>query len=177
MKSILKIDHKKHTVEVSIANEMEDGEDEMHESYMNECMTNDAMFVDTAGLSSSDSKVMCAISYKKNRPMLMEGAGELTEKQKNLSNNIKKSILKRYQKAGILSDEGKKQLESISAKDMQEIKAEPTGTFIEKPAPPTGEINQKLMEEGVKIDEKLKKEDSSSNIKNPDLQSANFKRN
>lgn len=176
MKSNFKLDQKNLIAEVSISSMMEDDENELHESYMSECMLNEAMFVNTAGMSSSDAKYMCGMSYMKNRPMLMSGAGELTEQQKTLPDKIKMSILKRYEKAGKLSEEGKKQLESMgaSAPIMEEMKAEPTAVFIEKPAPPSGEITPDAAEEGLKIDEKMKKEQSSDALKNPDLQSPTF---
>ena len=181
MKSNLKFDVKNLTAEVSISNMMEDDDEkEFHESYMSECMMNEAMFVNTAGMSSSDAKYMCGMSYMKNRPMLMEGAGELTESQKNLPDKLKIGILKRYEKAGTLSEEGKKQLQSMAAEykkeemPKEEIKAEPTAVFVEKPAPPSGDITPNAAEEGLKIDEKLKKENVEDALKNPDLQSPTF---
>lgn len=209
MKANLKFDNKNFTAEVSIAKMIDDDENELHSAYMSECMMNDAMFVNTAGMSSSDAKYMCGMSYMKNRPMLMEGAGELSEKQKTLPDAIKKGILKRYEKAGTLSEEGKKQLMSISStveievkedekeeesenemenenenesdneseveeNEMEEMQAEPTAVFPQKPAPPSGEITPKAAEEGLKIDEKLQKEQEAAAPKNPQLQSATF---
>jgi len=104
--------------------------------------------------------------------MLMEGAGELTDQQKDLPNKIKIGILKRYEKAGTLSEEGKKQLESLAG--MMEMKAEPTAVFVDEPAPDTGEITPKLAEEGLKIDEELKRENLKEALKNPGLQSPTF---
>lgn len=139
----------------------------------------------------------------------MEGAGELSEKQKTLPDAIKKGILKRYEKAGTLSEEGKKQLMSMSStveievkedekeeesenemenenenesdneseveeNEMEEMQAEPTAVFPQKPAPPSGEITPKAAEEGLKIDEKLQKEQEAAAPKNPQLQSATF---
>ena len=197
MKSNLKFDVKNLTAEVSISNMMEnDDENQLHESYMSECMLNEAMFINTAGMSSADAKYMCGMSYMKNRTMLMEGAGELTEKQKGLPNKLKIGILKRYEKAGTLSEEGKKQLQSMASYEnedereeeddedemneekeempKQEIKAEPTAVFVEKPAPPSGDITPNAAEEGLKIDEKLKKENVEDALKKPDLQSPTF---
>lgn len=210
MKANLKFDNKNFTAEVSIAKMIEDSENELHSAYMSECMMNDAMFVNTAGMSSSDAKYMCGMSYMKNRPMLMEGAGELTDKQKQLPDALKKGILQRYEKAGTLSEEGKKQLMSLSSTveievkedekeeeesenemekenenesdnesedeedEMEEMQAEPTAVFIEKPAPPSGEITPKAAEEGLKIDEKLQKEQEAAAPKNPQLQSPTF---
>lgn len=195
MKANLKFNNKNFTAEVSIANMIEEDENDLHDAYMNECMSNDAMFVNTAGMCTSDAKYMCGMSYMKNRPMLMEGAGELSDKQKTLPDPIKKGILKRYEKAGTLSEEGKKQLMSMSSsveievnenenesdtesenepKEMEEIQAEPTAVFVQKPAPSTGEITPKAAEEGLKIDEKLQKEQESTAPKNPQLQSATF---
>jgi len=74
MKSNLKFDSKNFIAEVSISNMMEDDEMEMHDEYMNECMTQDEAFVNTAGMCSSDAKYMCGMSYMKNRPMLSEMA-------------------------------------------------------------------------------------------------------
>lgn len=188
MKSNIKYDVKNYIAEISISNMVEEDETELHNTYMSECMLNEAMFVNTAGMSNSDAKYMCGMSYMKNRSMLMEGAGELSEKQNGLPEKIKIGILKRYQKAGTLSEKGAEQLKSLSAEkesveetaepnknndEMQEMKAEPTAVFIETPAPPSGNITPDAAIEGLKIDEKLKKEDAESQIKNPDLQSAN----
>ena len=172
MKSNFKVDPKNLVTEVSISNMMEEEEKAMYTTYMSECMMDEAMFVDTAGMSPSDAKYMCGMSYNKNRAMLMEGAGELTDKQKGLPNNLKIGILKRYEKAGTLSEEGKKQLESLAG--MMEMKAEPTAVFVDEPAPDTGEITPKLAEEGLKIDEELKKENLEEAPKKPDLQSPTF---
>lgn len=199
MKANLKFDNNKFIAEVSISKMINDDENELHSAYMSECMMNDAMFVNTAGMSTSDAKYMCGMSYMKNRPMLMEGAGELSDKQKTLPDAIKKGILKRYEKAGTLSEEGKKQLMSMSStveievnekksemenenesdnegenEKMQEMQAEPTAVFVEKPAPPSGDITPKAAEEGLKIDEKLQKEQESAAPKNPQLQSPTF---
>jgi len=199
MKTNLKIDNKNFIAEISLSNEMMEDEQEIYSAYMSECVTNDAMFVDTAGLSTNDAKVMCGISYRKNKPMLSEGAGELTDKQKTLPESIKKGILKRYEKAGTLSEEGKKQLSQLHAnveieieneesedeeemedkqengEPTEEMQAEPTAVFVQEPAPPTAAINPTLMNEGLKIDEKLKQENKSDGPKSPDLQSATFK--
>jgi len=209
MKANLKFDNKNFIAEVSIAKMIEEDENELHSAYMSECMMNEAMFVNTAGMSSSDAKYMCGMSYMKNRQMLMEGTGELSEKQKTLPDALKKSILKRYEKEGTLSEEGKKQLMSMSSavkievkedekeeqsenkmetenknesdnegKDekegIQEMQAEPTAVFPQKPAPSTGEITPKAAEEGLKIDEKLQKEQEAAAPKNPQLQSPTF---
>lgn len=172
MKRDLKLDNKNLTAEVSLSNSMEEEEKEIYETYMSECMLDEAMFVDTAGLSTSDAKYMCGMSYRKNRAMLTEGAGELSEKQKSLPDSIKKGILKRYEKAGTLSEEGKKQLNSLAG--TMEMKAEPTSVFIKKPAPDTGVITPHLAEEGLKIDEKFKRENVKDALKNPGLQSPTF---
>lgn len=198
MKTNLKLDNKNFIAEVSLSNEMMEDEQEIYSAYMNECVSNDAMFVDTAGLSTNDAKVMCGISYRKNKPMLSEGAGELTDKQKALPAPIKKGILKRYEKAGTLSEEGKKQLSQLHANveieieneenedeqemeneqenggPTEEMKAEPTAVFVQEPAPPTSAINPTLMNEGLKIDDKLKQENKIDALKNPDLQSPTF---
>ena len=91
-------------------------------------MMDEVMFIDTAGMSSADAKYMCGMSYNKDKTMLMEGSGELTDKQKGLPAKLKIGILKRYEKAGTLSEEGKKQLESLAG--MMEMKAEPTAVFV-----------------------------------------------
>lgn len=199
MKANLKFNNKQFIAEVSLSNVLETDENEIHSAYMSECMMNDAMFVNTAGMSTSDAKYMCGMSYMKNRQMLMEGAGELTEKQMGLPTVIKKGILKRYEKAGTLSEEGKKQLMSLSStveievkdeeenenesgdegengekEDMEEMQAEPTAVFVQEPAPPSGNITPKSAEEGLKIDEKLQKEQEAAAPKNPQLQSPTF---
>ena len=115
---------------------MEDDEMETHDEYMNECMTQDASFVNTAGMCSSDAKYMCGMSYMKNRPMLTEMAGQLTEKQKTLPPAIQKAILKRMHKQGKLNDEGKKEGESMAAWEVAQ--AEPTAIFVQTPAPSSG---------------------------------------
>jgi len=173
MKSNLKFDNKNFVAEVSISNMMEEDEMDMHDQYMNECMTNDAAFVDTAGMCSSDAKYMCGMSYMKNRPMLSEMSGQLTEKQKTLPPAIQKAILKRMHKKGNLNDSGMKEAEAAGCWN-SEMKAEPTAVFPQEPAPPTGEINIHLAEEGLKIDEKLKKEQDDSETNNVQLQSPRF---
>ena len=101
----------------------------MYASYIHHCMMDEAMFVDTAGMSTSDAKYMCGMSYEKNKMMLMEGEGELTDKQKKMPDGLKVAILKRYEKDGTLSEKGKKQLESLAG--AMEMKAEPTAVFVE----------------------------------------------
>lgn len=91
MKSNLKFDTKNLIAEVSISNIMEEDETEMHNEYMSECMLKDESLINTAGMSTSDAKYMCGMSYMKNRPMLTEMAGQLTEKQKNSSSCSSKS--------------------------------------------------------------------------------------
>ena len=199
MKTNLKIDNKNFIAEISLSNEMPENEMEVYNAYMHECTSNDTMFVDTAGLNSNDAKVMCGLAYKKHKTMFSEGAGELTENQKNLPASIKKGILKRYEKSGTLSEEGKKQLSELHANveieieneesedeqetenevendaPTQEMQAEPTAVFVQESAPPTSAINLTLMNEGLKIDDKLKQENKSDGPKSPDLQSATFK--
>ena len=75
MKSNLKFDNKNFVAEVSLSNMIEDDETEMHDQYMSECMLKEDAFVNTAGMSSSDAKYMCGMSYMKNRSMLNEMAG------------------------------------------------------------------------------------------------------
>ena len=98
MKSNFKFDNKNFIAEISISNMMEDDEMEMHSEYMSECMMKDDAFVNTAGMSTSDAKYMCGMSYMKNRSMLTEMAGQLTEKQKTLPPALQKAILKNMQK-------------------------------------------------------------------------------
>ena len=172
MKSNLKLDNKNFIAEVSISNMMEDDEMDMHNEYMNECMTQDEAFVNTAGMCSSDAKYMCGMSYMKNRPMLSEMAGQLTEKQKTLPPAIQKAILKRMQKKGNLNEEGKK--ESGESPEGEKSEAAQIAVFPQEPAPSTGEINPHLMNEGIKIDEKLKAEQLADAPKNPGLQSPTF---
>ncbi len=172
MKSKLKFDNKNFIAEVSISNMMEDDEMEMHSEYMSECMLKDEAFVNTAGMSTTDAKYMCGMSYMKNRPMLNEMAGQLTEKQKTLPPAIQKAILKRMQKKGNLNDEGKK--EAGESPESEKSEAAQTAVFPQEPAPSTGEINPHLMDEGLKIDDKLKAENAKSGPANPQMQSATF---
>jgi len=172
MKPELKLNPKDLSLEVSLSSVMEEDEDEMHKAYMSECMVNDEMFVNTAGMCSSDAKYMCGMSYMKNRPMLSEMAGQLTEKQKTLPPALQKAILDRMRKSEKLNDEGKKEGESMGM--WQEAKAEPTAVFVEQPAPPSGEITEKAAEEGLKVDEKLQKEQEAAAPSNPGLQSETF---
>jgi len=170
MKSNFKLDHQNHIAEISISNVIEQDEQELHDAYMNECMTNDAMFVNTSGMSTSDAKYMCGLQYMKSRTSFSEGAGALTDNQKQLPPALQKAILKRQHKQGKLSEAGMKEAEALGCWD--EMKAEgPAAIFIQEPAPASGEITQNLTEEGMKDDEKLKKEQEASRIKNPDLQS------
>ena len=172
MKSNLKFDSKNFIAEVSISNMMEDDEMEMHDEYMNECMTQDEAFVNTAGMCSSDAKYMCGMSYMKNRPMLSEMSGQLTEKQKTLPPAIQKAILKRMQKKGNLNEEGKK--EAGETPESEKAEATQIAVFPETPAPPTGNITPDAAIEGLKIDEKLKKEQEAVAPNNPGLQSPTF---
>jgi len=172
MKSKLKFDNKNFIAEVSISNMMEDDEMEMHSEYMSECMLKDEAFVNTAGMSTTDAKYMCGMSYMKNRPMLNEMAGQLTEKQKTLPPAIQKAILKKMQKKGAINDQGKK--EAGESPESEKSEAAQTAVFPQEPAPPTGEINPHLMDEGLKIDDKLKAENAKSGPANPQMQSATF---
>lgn len=170
MESKFKLDPINLVAEVSLSNMMEDDEKEMHEAYMSECMLNESMFVNTAGMSSSDAKYMCGMSYMKNKPMLMGAGGQLTEKQKTLPPAMQKLILKKMKEKGELNEEGQKEGESMGM--WEEAKAEPTAVFVEKSAPPSGEITPNAAEEGLKIDEKLKSEQEKVGPSSPDLQSA-----
>jgi len=172
MKSNVKYDTKNFVAEVSLANMLEEDEQEIHNEYMSECMLKDDAFVNTAGMSSSDAKYMCGMSYMKNRQMVNEMAGQLTEKQKTLPPAIQKAILKKMRKEGKLNDEGNKEGESMAAWEVAQ--AEPTATFVQTPAPPTGDITPNAAVEGIKIDEKLKAEQESAAPKNPGLQSPTF---
>jgi len=172
MKSNVKYDTKNLVAEVSLANMLEENENEIHSEYMSECMLKDEAFVNTAGMSSSDAKYMCGMSYMKNRPMLNEMGGQLTEKQKTLPPAIQKAILKRMQKKGNLNDEGKK--EAGESPESEKSEAAQLAVFPETPAAPSGNITPDAAIEGLKIDEKLKAEQEKSALKNPDLQSAGF---
>jgi len=172
MKSNFKFDNKNFIAEISISNMMEDDEMEMHSEYMSECMMKDDSLINTAGMSTSDAKYMCGMSYMKNRPVLTEMAGQLTEKQKTLPPAIQKAILKRMQKKGNLNEEGKK--ESGEYPEAEKSEAAQIAVFPQESAPSTGEINPHLMNEGIKIDEKLKAEQLADAPKNPGLQSAGF---
>jgi hypothetical protein len=172
MKSNLKFDNKNFIAEVSISNMMEEDETEMHDAYMSECMLNDAMFVNTAGMSSSDAKYMCGMSYMKHRPMLTEMAGQLTEKQKNLPPAIQKAILKRMSKKGSLNEDGKK--EAGESPETEKSEAAQTAVFPQTPAPPTANIMPNLTQEGLKEDEKLKTWQDNTETNNVQLQSPRF---
>ncbi len=172
MKSNVKYDTKNFVAEVSLANMLEENEQEIHNEYMSECMLKDDAFVNTAGMSSSDAKYMCGMSYMKNRQMVNEMAGQLTEKQKTLPPAIQKAILKKMRKEGKLNDEGNKEGESMAAWEVAQ--AEPTATFVQTPAAPTGDITPNAAVEGIKIDEKLKAEQEAAAPNNPGLQSPTF---
>ena len=172
MKSNLKFDTKNLIAEVSISNIMEEDETEMHSEYMSECMLKDESLINTAGMSTSDAKYMCGMSYMKNRPMLNEMAGQLTEKQKTLPPALQKAILKRMQKKGNLNEEGKK--EAGETPESEKAEAAQIAVFPETPAPPTGNITPDATIEGLKIDEKLKKEQEAAAPNNPGLQSPTF---
>jgi hypothetical protein len=172
MKSNLKFDTKNFVAEISISNMMEEDEMEMHSEYMSECMLKDESLINTAGMSTSDAKYMCGMSYMKNRPMLNEMSGQLTEKQKTLPPAIQKAILKRMQKNGNLNEEGKK--EAGESPEGEKSEAAQIAVFPQDPAPPTSNIMPHLTEQGIKVDEKLKSEQEASAPKNPDLQSPTF---
>lgn len=172
MKSNVKYDTKNFVAEVSLASMLEENEQELHNEYMSECMLKDDAFVNTAGMSSSDAKYMCGMSYMKNRQMVNEMAGQLTEKQKTLPPAIQKAILKKMRKEGKLNDEGNKEGESMAAWEVAQ--AEPTATFVQTPAAPTGDITPNAAVEGIKIDEKLKAEQEAAAPNNPGLQSPTF---
>ena len=172
MKSNLKFDTKNLIAEVSISNIMEEDETEMHNEYMSECMLKDESLINTAGMSTSDAKYMCGMSYMKNRPMLTEMAGQLTEKQKTLPPALQKAILKNMQKKGKLNEEGKK--EAGESPEAEKSEAAQIAVFPETPAAPSGNITPDAAIEGLSIDEKLKIQQEKSATKNPGLQSAGF---
>ena len=172
MKSNLKFDTKNLIAEVSISNIMEEDETEMHNEYMSECMLKDESLINTAGMSTSDAKYMCGMSYMKNRPMLTEMAGQLTEKQKTLPPALQKAILKNMQKKGKLNEEGKK--EAGESPEAEKSEAAQLAVFPETPAAPSGNITPDAAIEGLKIDEKLQRQQQKSAPKNPGLQSAGF---
>jgi hypothetical protein len=172
MKSNIKFDTKNLIAEISISNIMEEDEAEMHTEYMSECMLKDESLINTAGMSTSDAKYMCGMSYMKNRPMLTEMAGQLTEKQKTLPPALQKAILKNMHKKGKLNEEGKK--EAGESPEAEKSEAAQLAVFPETPAAPSGNITPDAAIEGLKIDEKLKLQQQKSAIKNPDLQSAGF---
>ena len=172
MKSNLKFDTKNLIAEVSISNIMEEDETEMHNEYMSECMLKDESLINTAGMSTSDAKYMCGMSYMKNRPMLTEMAGQLTEKQKTLPPALQKAILKNMHKKGKLNEEGKK--EAGESPEAEKSEAAQIAVFPETPAAPSGNITPDAAIEGLSIDEKLKIQQEKSAPKNPGLQSAGF---
>jgi hypothetical protein len=172
MKSNIKFDTKNLIAEISISNIMEEDEAEMHSEYMSECMLKDESLINTAGMSTSDAKYMCGMSYMKNRSMLTEMAGQLTEKQKTLPPALQKAILKKMQKEGKLNDEGKK--EAGESPETEKSEAAQLAVFPETPAAPSGNITPDAAIQGLKIDEKLERQQQKSAIKNPGLQSAGF---
>ncbi len=172
MKSNIKFDTKNFIAEISISNIMEEDEAEMHSEYMSECMLKDESLINTAGMSTSDAKYMCGMSYMKNRSMVTEMAGQLTEKQKTLPPALQKAILKKMQKEGKLNDEGKK--EAGESPETEKSEAAQLAVFPETPAAPSGNITPDAATEGLSIDEKLERQQQKSAIKNPDLQSAGF---
>jgi len=172
MKSNIKFDTKNLIAEISISNIMEEDEAEMHSEYMSECMLKDESLINTAGMSTSDAKYMCGMSYMKNRSMVTEMAGQLTEKQKTLPPALQKAILKKMQKEGKLNDEGKK--EAGESPEAKKSEAAQVAVFPETPAAPSGNITPDAAIEGLKIDEKLERQQQKSTIKNPGLQSAGF---
>lgn len=172
MKSNIKFDTKNLIAEISISNIMEEDEAEMHSEYMSECMLKDESLINTAGMSTSDAKYMCGMSYMKNRSMVTEMAGQLTEKQKTLPPALQKAILKKMQKEGKLNDEGKK--EAGESPETEKSEAAQVAVFPETPAAPSGNITPDAAIEGLKIDEKLQRQQQKSAPKSPDLQSAGF---
>jgi len=177
MKSNLKIDNKNYIAEVSLSNVIEDDEKDIHAAYMESCMSGGpemAMKSKASHMSPEDAKYVCGMRYMKAREMMLGGSGQLNENQKMLPVKVKINILKKFEKQGILSELGKKELKDLEGGSWHEAKAEPTAVFPQEPAPETGEINPHLMNEGLKIDKELEKEEQKTALKNPDLQSANF---
>lgn len=177
MKHNLKFDNKNFVAEVTLANVIEEDEKDVHATYMAACMESTATLMDTTDtteMSKEDAKYMCGMKYMKSRHEILGGGGQLNENQNMLPVKTKLAILKRFEKQNILSEQGKKQLKDLEGDSWHEAKAEPTAVFPQEPAPPTGDITPHLAEEGLKIDEKDKKEQQESRIKNPDLQSAYF---
>jgi hypothetical protein len=180
MKSNIKFDTKNLIAEVSISNMIEDDETDMHNQYMSECMLKDDALTNTAGMSTSDAKYMCGMSYMKHRPMLTEMAGQLTEKQKTLPPALQKTILKNMHKKGKLNEQGKKEAgetpEEEAGETPEEEKSEAAqiAVFPETPAAPSGNITPDAAIEGLSVDEKLKLHQQKSALKNPGLQSAGF---
>ena len=172
MKSNLKFDTKNLIAEISISNIMEEDEAEMHNEYMSECMLKDESLINTAGMSTSDAKYMCGMSYMKNRSMVTEMAGQLTEKQKTLPPALQKAILKNMHKKGKLNEEGQK--EAGESPEAEKSEAAQIAVFPETPAAPSGNITPDAAIEGLKIDEKLQRQQQKSAPKNPGLQSAGF---
>jgi len=172
MKSNLKFDNKNFVAEVSLSNMIEEDEMEMHSEYMSECMLKDESLTNTAGMSTSDAKYMCGMSYMKNRPMLNEMAGQLTEKQKTLPPAIQKAILKRMHKKGTLNDQGKK--EAGESPEAEKSEAAQIAVFPQDPAPPTANIMPHLTEQGLVEDEKLKTWQDNTETNNVQLQSPRF---
>ena len=172
MKSNIKFDTKNLIAEISISNIMEEDEAEMHNEYMSECMLKDESLINTAGMSTSDAKYMCGMSYMKNRSMVTEMAGQLTEKQKTLPPALQKAILKNMHKKGKLNEEGQK--EAGESPEVEKSEAAQIAVFPETPAAPSGNITPDAAIEGLKIDEKLQRQQQKSAPKNPGLQSAGF---
>ena len=99
-------------------------------------------------------------------------AGQLTEKQKTLPPALQKAILKNMQKKGKLNEEGQKEAGETPTDEKSE--AAQIAVFPETPAAPSGNITPDAAIEGLKIDEKLQRQQEKSAPKNPGLQSAGF---
>lgn len=66
----LTTDKKNMVAEVAISSDMPEEEKEFFEEYMDACIRNDAMYIDTAGMSDSDTRYACKMYYKKNKASL-----------------------------------------------------------------------------------------------------------
>ena len=75
-------------------------------------------------------------------------------------------------KEGKLNDEGKK--EAGETPETEKSEAAQLAVFPETPAAPSGNITPDAAIQGLKIDEKLERQQQKSAIKNPGLQSAGF---
>ena len=170
LKLNFKMKNNKEKLEICFAEYGKD-ETEVKDVFMSSCATDDKMFIDTAGMSKSDTSAMCAMQYMKMRAqMLKTGNGGLTEKQKTLPPNLKKTILQRMKKQGKLGQQGEKEAKEL---DATQIAVFPDKYVPQKDVGTPFEDTRPINKEGYEIDKEIKQKAQNSKLKNPDLQSSN----